>query len=79
MNPKEITPPAGGWKENTFYVVDVAFAANNPIHRSIFFTGFLDDGVPGGYNKFFCEGACSLTYNCAYYLKAIAEIDLEEG
>ena len=45
--------PRGGWKSHTYYVVDVAFNVNNPIHRKIFYTGFIDiDGNPQGYNGF---------------------------
>jgi len=35
-----------GWKQNTFYLVKIAWTGNNPIHHSIFYSGFLKDGVP---------------------------------
>lgn len=55
MKPKPaptIIPPIGGWKPRTWYVVEVAFNAWNPVFGAIFFTGFLDGrGQPGGYNE----------------------------
>jgi hypothetical protein len=50
---KGIHLPEGGWEERSYYVVDVSFHYGNPIHRSIFYTGFLNgkDGGPGGYNQ----------------------------
>ncbi len=54
---QEILPPEGGWLEHTWYVVNVSFRAGNPIHRSLFFSGFLNGGkpadkIPGGYSGF---------------------------
>lgn len=45
-------PLKGKWKEQTYYVVEVAYSSTNPIHRSIFYSGFLNGkgGKPGGYN-----------------------------
>lgn len=44
--------PKGGWEEHTFYLVEVAFSNNNPVHRHIFYTGFISkDGRPNGYNN----------------------------
>jgi hypothetical protein len=52
---KTIIAPAEGWKESTAYLVDVSFSERNPIHRALFFTGFLNgpDCGPGAYNKLF--------------------------
>ena len=72
--------PRGGWKSHTYYVVDVAFNVNNPIHRKIFYTGFIDiDGNPQGYNGFarFDRGDSLLTISDAYYIKVIREINIE--
>lgn len=47
---QEIIPPKGGWKPHTWYVVDVSYFLGNPIHKSLFFTGFLSKEHPAGYN-----------------------------
>ena len=54
-NEQTIIPPDGGWKERTWYVVEVSYRLGNPIHRSLYYTGFLNGGGkkekwPGGYN-----------------------------
>lgn len=51
---KEIIPPINGWEAHTWYLVEVAFHKNNPIHKSLFYTGFLNGkgGQPGGYSGF---------------------------
>ena len=76
---KGIHPPEGGWKDNTFYVVEVAYKPLNMIHKAIFYTGFCDEkGVPQGYNWLMngCyEDLCSVQE--AYYLKAVAELPEE--
>lgn len=79
-----IIPPEGGWKERTYYVVDVAYSKQNmPPHRAIFYTGFLNgkDGTPGGYEAIF-QGSYEQQYSWrdAYYLKAVCEIpEIGEG
>lgn len=55
LNPKEkvgIHAPEGGWKENTLYECEVSFSKHNPVHKCVFFSGFLNgkNGGPGGYN-----------------------------
>ena len=63
------------WKERTWYLVDVSYSEFNPIHRALFFTGFLHDGKPGGYNMI--TSSCyarPFSYREAYYLKVIREI-----
>lgn len=51
---QETIPPEGGWKPSTWYLVDVKYTAGNPVHRSLFYSGFLngnrDGTIPGGYN-----------------------------
>jgi len=37
----EIIPPNGGWKSCTWYLVDVSYRKGNPIHRSLFYSGFV--------------------------------------
>lgn len=67
-------PPKGGWKPRTYYVVDVAFSSLNPIHRAIFYSGFIKDNNPSGYSRFiYCgDSFC----RDIYYLKALKEIDI---
>lgn len=74
-----IIPPEGGWKERTHYLVEVAFSKFNVIHRSIFFTGFLNAkcGLPGGYN-YFPSSSSKLEYHNALYIKCIREIVSKE-
>ena len=48
---QEIIEPQGGWEPSTWYVVDVSYREGNPIHKSLFFTGFLNKGRPHGYNQ----------------------------
>lgn len=53
-----LIPPEGGWESHTWYIVDVQYCATNPVHRSLFYSGFCDpknpggssDGKPGNYN-----------------------------
>lgn len=51
--------PVEGWAECSYYVVEVAFSKSNPIHRAIFYSGFLrrdpyqGKDVPGNYNILF--------------------------
>ena len=71
--------PKEGWKEKTYYIVEAAFSANNPIHRKIFFSGYLHNGQPAGYNCFATFGAGSehLTIEDAYFIKVVREIALD--
>ena len=47
----EIIAPSDGWKPKTYYKVMTAFSENNPIHESIFYSGFLHEGEPAGYSQ----------------------------
>lgn len=64
--------PDGGWKENTYYVCEVAFSSNNVIHNTLFYSGFLDSsGEPSGYNGFIHGSGCrdgNPTLHDAYYV-----------
>ncbi len=75
---KQIIPPNGGFKENAYYLVWVSFSSGNPVHKCIFFTGFLDEGYPAGYNALFNP---TYEYNSqiseVHYMKAIREINME--
>lgn len=74
---KQIIPPKSGWKDDTYYIVDVSFSKNNPVHRLIFFSGFLNKGIPCGYNQFgFTEDFKN--YSDVYYMRVIREIDIDD-
>lgn len=48
---KTVIAPEGGWKGECYYEVVVSSNRNNPCHRSILYTGFLnDDKTPGAYS-----------------------------
>jgi hypothetical protein len=84
MPPEQRThiPPEGGWKEQTYYVVDTAWRSTNPIHRRILYVGFLN-GAPGhpltgGYTALLSSDFEQLADfgrpDRLYYLKAVCEI-----
>jgi len=76
---KEIIPPEGGWKENTYYIVEVSFRKTNPVHRKIFYSGFLDGGFPAGYNQLFAgRDTGFVSIKDAFYLKVLKEIEYIE-
>ena len=53
-NGRAVFPPEGGWKQDTMYVVKVAYSYGNPVHYALFYSGFLsDDRQPAGYNQIF--------------------------
>lgn len=67
--------PEGGWEPQCFYVVEVAFSKNNPIHRSLFFSGFLSDGYPAGYNAIYNPSYETTHQLCeTYYFKVIHKL-----
>lgn len=55
--------PAGGWKQCTYYLVEVSWRPSNPAHLAILYTGFLNGkgGSPGGYS-----GVFNATYEPKY-------------
>lgn len=74
-----IIAPKGGWKDKTYYIVDVAFSKHNPIHRKIFYSGFTNNGQPGAYSGFGQFGSWEAAYESfgkAFYLRVIRVIDL---
>lgn len=90
MPPAErtIVEPEGGWKELTYYVVDTAWRATNPIHRRILYVGFLNGrpGQPltGGYTRLLArDWEDHVDYsdpNKLHYLKPVCEIpEMKEG
>jgi hypothetical protein len=69
--------PEGGWEERTWYLVEVAFNNNNPVHKKMFFTGFISDGKPCGYNEF-ARSEDNLEYNDSVYLRPVKRLFSEE-
>lgn len=75
MKTRIIIPPIGGWKERTWYVVEVSFNPHNPTFGALFFTGFLNgpNGGPGGYNEI--AGLEDKTdIGSVHYLRALREL-----
>lgn len=75
-----IIPPEGGWKPQTVYLVEVSFNHQNPIHRALFKTGFLNGpkNGPGGYNELWGRYERTYEIHQVYYMKAIREVCSEE-
>jgi len=68
----------GKWKSQTWYLVNVSFFKGNPIHRSLFFSGYLTNGVPGSYNCFVpLNGGIEevRVYPCFETLEVLREVD----
>jgi hypothetical protein len=73
-----VIPPVEDWTAQTMYLVEVAYNANNPIHRALFYSGFLDtNGKPGNYNGVIPVIPCGTEYEPTpeidqiFYLKVI--------
>ena len=82
LPPKErtIIPPPGGWRDRTYYVVDVAHCSTNVVHRAIFYSGFLNEhnGEPGGYNTIWnasYEVGNQYPLRECHYLKVLSQIE----
>lgn len=77
-----IKPPPNGWLPRTWYLVDVSFSPQNPKHRALFYTGFLqENGTPGGYNTIIAgNGGYDRPYGIhdIYTLSVVREIVNEE-
>jgi len=71
---KEIIVPEGGWERKSYYLVEVSYRSTNPIHRAIFYTGFLNgpNGEPCNYAEFWGGYDSPVPYSRAYYLKPIS-------
>lgn len=79
LEPEGSFTTAGGWKQLTYYVVDVAFSANNPVHRRILYVGFLNGSkgpLSGGYTCLMRDATGEDTSDLQklHYLKPICEI-----
>lgn len=86
MPPDErtIIPPPGGWEERSFYEVNIAYGANNPVHKAIFYSGFLNGKSgerthPGGYNKIFSPtGDAGNEIKDVFFMEAIRNLGVEK-
>jgi hypothetical protein len=72
MKNQIIIPPKDGWKKQSYYVVEIAMSAGNPIHMDIFYSGFVVDNKPAGYNNIMSAG---VEIKDVKYIKVICEID----
>lgn len=77
--PIGIFPPEGGWQEQTWYLCEVSYRYGNPVHKCLFYTGFLNkEGRPNGYNSIIQinggRDSGFLEISDARYLKALAPL-----
>ncbi len=75
MPPKErtIIHPETGFQERAYYIVEASFSPTNPIHRYIWFSGFLNNGNPSSYNQFFNYDDHLEIGHC-HYFKTVEQI-----
>lgn len=75
-------PGRPDWMENTVYEVLVSMRANNPVHKALFFSGFLQlrreggskrNAQPGGYNRFILPYQDS-SFSDVYYMQVIRPV-----
>lgn len=83
MNKKQkvqiIIPPENGWKPSTLYLVEASFNKNNPIHTYLFYSGFLSQGKPNGYNELHHPGMHeSYGIDEIYYMRVLREVLTEK-
>lgn len=69
-----IIPPEGGWENQTWYAVDVAFSAGNPIHAAVLYSGFFDIG---SYVFVVTEDGTPCKIGELFYMKGIRKINVE--
>jgi len=77
------TPP-GGWKENTYYLVEVSYQASNPVHLAILGVDWLDkyrENYPCHYSQIWnTTYDRPIPFENAYYLKVLRElVTFDEG
>lgn len=75
-NEAGIQEPKGGWKANTWYLVEMSMNANNPVFFGMFFSGFLNKGKPAGYHGAFPIYTPDHAINLReiYYLKVVKKV-----
>ena len=73
----QIIPPAKGWEQHSLYQVEVSFDKNNVVHRAVFYSGFLHEGQPAGYNQLWSPlyDDAPLTISNAHYLKVLRKLN----
>lgn len=52
VDPK-LVYPSDGWANRSLYLVRISHNPYNPVYEAFFWTGFVQNGVPGGYNRVF--------------------------
>lgn len=68
-----IYPPIDGWRNKTYYVVEISMSLNNPIHQDIFYSGFINhESMPAAYNALM---NANVSIESVQYLKVIRVID----
>lgn len=69
-----LAAPPEGWKQGTMYLVDVAWNANNPIHRVVFYCGFIHNGEPAQYSYICGTTYVKYDWSGLYYFKVVREL-----
>lgn len=77
---RTIIGPKEGWAPETYYVVEVSVGKSNPIHKAIFFSGFLNggEGQPGGYNQIWNPTSEPQYFSTIHYLRVVEKLQVEE-
>ena len=73
---RTVIPPETGWKEHTYYQVEVAWSSSNPVHQAILGVGFLGanspDGQPGNYSEIWNHSYdCACDFRTAWYVRVV--------
>lgn len=75
---REIIGPEEGWEAQTYYLVKVAYSSGNPIHHCFFYSGFVREGKPSGYNQVWHPSSEGLNkLSDVYYMKVVKKIGKE--
>lgn len=75
----EVIPPENGWKNHTYYLVEVSYSSTNPTHLAILGVGFVGinapPGTPGNYSEFWNNSYDRPhRFSEAYYIRALQEL-----
>jgi len=75
-----IHSPPDGWKEDSFYIVDVAIDSISPIVKAILFTGKLNaSNAPAEKSLLFnAEFGKIYSAGIVHFMEAVATLDLED-
>jgi len=75
---KGVVAPEEDWKDNTYYLVCASFSEFNPCHEYVFYSGFINDDIPSGYNQFFYDSDRErLSISDVYYMHVVKELHKE--